>query len=81
MRSVWHETAACKRTQVRRGYLELSLKRTIVRRLLPCADRLAQRAACFEHAERVGERAELAARHLPPTVVSGGSGSLRQRLA
>ena len=68
------------RAQVCRGHLELSLKRTIVRGLLPRDDRLAQRAARFEHAERVGEHAELAARHLPPTVVSGGSGSPRQRL-
>ena len=66
MRSVWHETAACARAQVRRGHLELSLERTIARRLFPRDDRLAQRAARSEHAERVGEHAELAARHLPP---------------
>jgi hypothetical protein len=81
MRSVWHEKAACKRTQVRRGHLELSLERTIVRRLLPRADRLAQRAARFEHAERVGEHVELAARNLPPTVGGDSGGSLLQRLA
>ena len=68
MRSVWHEAAAC--AQVYRGHLERSLKRTIVRGLLPRDDRLAQRAARFEHAERVGENAKLAARHLPPTMVS-----------
>ncbi len=66
MRSVWREAAACVRAQVRRGHLELSLERTMVRRLLPRADRLAQRAARFERAERVGEHAELAVRHLPP---------------
>ena len=68
------------RAQVCRGHLERSLERTIVRGLLPRDDRLAQRAARVEHAERVGERAEVAARHLPRTVVSGGSGSARQRL-
>ncbi len=69
------------RAQVRRRHLELSLERTIVRRVLPRADRLTHRAACFEHVERVSEHVELAARHLPPTVVSGGSGgSLRQLL-
>ena len=78
MRSAWHEAAACVRAQLRHGHLELSLERTIVRRLLPRAHRLTQRAARFERAERVGEHLELAARHLPPTVVSGGSGgSLR----
>jgi hypothetical protein len=41
------------------------------RQVVPRADRLPQRAARLEHAERVGERIGLAARHLPSGITDG----------